>query len=170
MSAYSITSVTGWILLALLLATAVYPFLLRSGLLGPVQPFLKRMRFHYWAGYSIAIVVLVHLWIPMSAGLAGKVSATCAWRGNRERLCTDRAIYDGGRLPSLLYDSSRDEFDYCGAMRRDARNRPKVPPTIECQDQRACHSERSEESQEATRGFFAALRMTGEIISDPDNW
>lgn len=76
MSASAITSVTGWILLALLLATAVYPFLFRSGLLGPVQPFFKRMRLHYWAGYSIAIIVLVHLWIPMSAGLAGKVNAT----------------------------------------------------------------------------------------------
>ena len=76
MSAYAITSVTGWILLGLLFATAVYPFLLRSGLLGPVQPFLKRMRLHYWFGYSIAIIVLVHLWIPMSAQLAGKVNAT----------------------------------------------------------------------------------------------
>lgn len=76
MSAYAITSVTGWILLGLLFATAVYPFLLRSGLLGPVQPFFKRMRLHYWFGYSIAIIVLVHLWIPMSAQLAGKVNAT----------------------------------------------------------------------------------------------
>ena len=75
MSAYFITSVTGWILMALLLATIVYPFLLRSGLLGPVQPFLKRMRFHYWLGYSIAVIVLVHLWIPMSARLAGSVNA-----------------------------------------------------------------------------------------------
>ncbi len=76
MSASTITSVTGWVLLALLLATAIYPFLLRSGMLGPVQPFFKRMRLHYWSGYSIAIVVLVHLWIPMSARLAGKVNAT----------------------------------------------------------------------------------------------
>jgi hypothetical protein len=75
MLAYSITSATGWILMVLLLATIVYPFLLRSGLLGPVQPFLKRMRFHYWLGYSIAGIVLIHLWIPMSAGLAGRVNA-----------------------------------------------------------------------------------------------
>jgi|SRR5215471_5346238 len=75
MSAYFITSVTGWVLMALLLATIVYPFLLRSGLLGPVQPFFKRMRLHYWVGYSIAIIVLVHLWIPMSARLAGRVNA-----------------------------------------------------------------------------------------------
>lgn len=76
MLAYSITSVTGWALMVLLLATIVYPFLLRRGLLGPVQPFLTRMRFHCWLGYSIAGIVLVHLWIPMSVGLAGRVNAT----------------------------------------------------------------------------------------------
>lgn len=81
MSANAITSVTGWVLLALLLATIVYPFLLRSGLLGPVQPFLKRMRLHYWLGYSIAAIVLVHLWIPMSASLAGKVNAAGLYLG-----------------------------------------------------------------------------------------
>ena len=75
MLAYSITSATGWVMMVLLIATILYPFLLRSGLLGPVQPFLKRMRFHYWLGYSIAGIVLVHVWIPMSAGLAGRVNA-----------------------------------------------------------------------------------------------
>jgi uncharacterized membrane protein len=75
MLAYEITSATGWIMMVLLVATIIYPFLLRSGLLGPVQPFLKRMRLHYWIGYSIAGILLVHLWIPMSAGLAGKVNS-----------------------------------------------------------------------------------------------
>lgn len=75
MLVYSITSVTGWVLMILLIATIIYPFLLRSGLLGSVQPFLKRMRFHYWLGYSIATIVVVHLWIPMSARLAGRVNS-----------------------------------------------------------------------------------------------
>lgn len=75
MLSYEITSATGWLLMVLLVATIIYPFLLRSGMLGPVQPFLKRMRLHYWLGYSIAGIVLVHLWIPMSAGLAGRVNA-----------------------------------------------------------------------------------------------
>jgi hypothetical protein len=75
MPSYTITSATGWIMMILLVATIIYPFLLRSGLLGPVQPFLKRMRLHYWLGYSITGLMLVHLWIPMSAGLAGKVNA-----------------------------------------------------------------------------------------------
>jgi len=76
MLANSITRATGWALMVLLLATIFYPFLLRSGLLGPVQPFLKRMRLHYWLGYSVAGIVIIHLWIPMSAGLAGRVNAT----------------------------------------------------------------------------------------------
>ena len=75
MLAYAITSATGWIMIVLLVATILYPFLLRSGALGPVQPFLKRMRFHYWLGYSIAGILLVHVWVPMSASLAGRTSA-----------------------------------------------------------------------------------------------
>lgn len=71
MLSYAITSATGWVMIVLLVATILYPFLLRSGILGPVQPFLKRMRFHYWLGYSIAGIVLVHVLVPMSAGLAG---------------------------------------------------------------------------------------------------
>jgi hypothetical protein len=62
-------------MIVLLAATILYPFLLRSGVLGPVQPFLKRMRFHYWLGYSIAGIVLVHVLVPMSAGLAGQTNA-----------------------------------------------------------------------------------------------
>ncbi len=62
-------------MIVLLVATIIYPFLLHSGILGPVQPFLKRMRFHYWLGYSIAGIVLIHFWVPMSAGLAGRTNA-----------------------------------------------------------------------------------------------
>src|SRR5215469_15270063 len=62
MLANSITRATGWALMVLLLATIFYPFLLRSGL-------------HYWLGYSVAGIVIIHLWIPMSAGLAGRVNA-----------------------------------------------------------------------------------------------
>jgi hypothetical protein len=76
MVASSITSVTGRVLMIQLIVTIIYPFLLRSGRIGPVQTFLKRMRFHYWLGYNIAAIVIVHLWIPMSAGLAGRVNFT----------------------------------------------------------------------------------------------
>jgi hypothetical protein len=72
---YAITSATGWIMIVLLVTTILYPFLLRSGMLGPVQPFLKRMRFHYWLGYSIVGILLVHVVASMSAGLANRTSA-----------------------------------------------------------------------------------------------
>ena len=62
-------------MIVLLVATIIYPFLLHSGILGPVQPFLRRMRFHYWLGYSIAGIVIIHFWVPMSAGLAGRTNA-----------------------------------------------------------------------------------------------
>jgi len=75
MLSYAITSVTGWVMIVLLVATILYPFLLRNGILGPVQPFLKRMRFHYWLGYSIAGILSVHVLVPMSASLVGRTSA-----------------------------------------------------------------------------------------------
>ncbi len=81
MQVYYITSVSGWLLLVLLVATILYPFLLRKGFLGPVQPFLRRMRLHYWLGYSIAVLVLAHAWIPMSARLVGGVNALGLYLG-----------------------------------------------------------------------------------------
>lgn len=75
MLSYAITSATGWVMIVLLVATILYPFLLRSGMLGPVQPFLKRMRFHYWLGYSPASFLLVHVVASMSDGLANRTSA-----------------------------------------------------------------------------------------------
>ena len=75
MLVYAITSATGWVMIVLLVATILYPFLLRSGMLGPVQPFLKRMRFHYWLGYSLGGFLLVHVVASMSAGLANRTSA-----------------------------------------------------------------------------------------------
>ncbi len=74
MFAFAITSVTGWLMMVLLVATIIYPFLLRAGLLGPVQPFLQRMRLHYWWGYAIGCLLLVHLWVSMSGGLARVVN------------------------------------------------------------------------------------------------
>ena len=74
MLSYYVTSATGWLMIVLLIVIIIYPFLLRSGMLGPVQPFLKRMRFHYWLGYSTAALVIIHAWIPMSSRLAGDVN------------------------------------------------------------------------------------------------
>lgn len=67
---YAITSSTGWLMMVLLVAIIAYPFLLRGGLLGPVQPFLRRMRLHYWLGYGLGIAMLIHIWFSMSGGVA----------------------------------------------------------------------------------------------------
>jgi len=72
---YAITSATGWIMMILLVAIIAYPFLLRAGILGPIQPFLKRMRVHYWMGYSLGAALLLHIWFSMSGGTALVVNA-----------------------------------------------------------------------------------------------
>lgn len=72
---HAITSITGWLLLALLITSTLYPFLLRRGFSGPVQPFLQRMQFHYLLGYCIASVVLVHTFVSMMGGMAVSINA-----------------------------------------------------------------------------------------------
>jgi hypothetical protein len=72
---YAITSATGWLMMVLLVAIIVYPFLLRAGFLGPVQPFLRRMRLHAWMGYGLGGSLLIHLWFSMSGGTALLVNA-----------------------------------------------------------------------------------------------
>lgn len=67
---YAITSVTGWVMMVLLIAIIAYPFLLRAGFLGPIQPFLSRMRLHAWLAYSLGIALLIHIWFSMSSELA----------------------------------------------------------------------------------------------------
>jgi uncharacterized membrane protein len=72
---YAITSATGWFMMVLLVAIIAYPFLLRAGFLGPMQPFLRRMRLHYWMGYGLGIALLIHIWFSMSGGAALVVNA-----------------------------------------------------------------------------------------------
>lgn len=72
---FVITSATGWLMMVLLIVLIAYPFLLRAGLLGPIQPFLVRMRLHHWLGYILGGAVLIHLWFSMSGGAALVVNA-----------------------------------------------------------------------------------------------
>ena len=72
---FVITSATGWAMMVLLVAVIAYPFLLRTGLLGPVQPFLQRMRMHSWLAYGLGGTLLVHLWFSMSGGVTLVVNA-----------------------------------------------------------------------------------------------
>jgi hypothetical protein len=73
---YALVSSTGWLMMVLLLAIVLYPFLLRAGALGPVQPFLKQMRLHYWLAYTCAGLLLVHLWVSVSGPLMLSADAT----------------------------------------------------------------------------------------------
>jgi hypothetical protein len=66
----TLTSITGWSMMVLLITIILYPFLLRAGILGPIQPFLRRMRLHYWMAYSLALLLVVHLWVSMTGMLA----------------------------------------------------------------------------------------------------
>jgi hypothetical protein len=72
---FVMTSATGWAMMVFLVAVIAYPFLLRAGLLGPVQPFLRRMRVHSWLAYGLGGTLLVHLWFSMSGGVALVVNA-----------------------------------------------------------------------------------------------
>ncbi len=98
MIAAYITSVSGWVMLVLLIITVIYPFLLRLGVLGPVQPFLKRMRFHYWLGYIIATLVVIHAWISMSDRMARGVSETGLYLGTLALLLVFTQVLLGRRL------------------------------------------------------------------------
>lgn len=75
MMAYEITSATGWLMLVLLVAIIAYPFLLRAGFLGLIQPFLGRMRPHYWISYIFVGTLGVHLLGSMSPALMAVVNS-----------------------------------------------------------------------------------------------
>ena len=76
MISYEITSVTGWLMLVLLVAIIAYPFLLRAGFLGLARPFLARMRFHYWTSYILAGTLAIHILASTSSSLMATVNAT----------------------------------------------------------------------------------------------
>ena len=98
MIAASITSISGWAMIVLLIVTVLYPFLLRLGMLGPVQPFLLRMRFHYCLGYTITTLVIIHAWISMSARMARGVNEGGLYLGTIALLLVFVQVYLGRRL------------------------------------------------------------------------
>ncbi|HEY0753958.1 MAG TPA: hypothetical protein VGD98_08370 [Ktedonobacteraceae bacterium] len=95
---YAITSVSGWLMLVVLSAIIVYPFALRAGLLGAVQPFLPRMRLHAWLGYSLAIIMLIHIWFSMSGETALVVNALGLYLASVAMLLVGAQLWLGRRL------------------------------------------------------------------------
>lgn len=73
MSNVFLTSLSGWIQLPLFGALVLLPYLLRGKALRTAGvragPFLERMRPHYWIGFAVAGLTLLHAVVPMSSGL-----------------------------------------------------------------------------------------------------
>ncbi|HEX4605657.1 MAG TPA: hypothetical protein VH724_16775 [Candidatus Angelobacter sp.] len=89
MRAVFITSITGWVAFILIGWEIISPYLLRrnriSEWLGTVKfsagkSYLKRMWPHYWLGYLLVVLSVIHTVVPMKAagGLAG-MNATGLW-------------------------------------------------------------------------------------------
>lgn len=99
-----ITSATGWLMIVLLIVLIVFPFLLRAGLLGPIQPFLVRLRPHYWMGYTLGGTLLIHLWFSMSGGLALVVNAVGLYLATIALILVGAQIWLGRKLsgPKLV--------------------------------------------------------------------
>jgi hypothetical protein len=81
------TSASGWIASILIGVEMLLPYLLRrsrlSELLGmaasPGKPYLKRMRPHYWVGYVVLVLSLVHAWVPMNSGGMRRANVAGVW-------------------------------------------------------------------------------------------
>ncbi|SRR5258707_6132782 len=104
---YAITSATGWIMMILLVAIIAYPFLLRAGILGPIQPFLKRMRVHYWMGYSLGAALLLHIWFSMSGGTALVVNAVGLYLATVAMFLVGAQIWLGRNLSEPTFRQRR---------------------------------------------------------------
>jgi cytochrome b561 len=104
------TGLTGWVLIALLTATAMLPFMIRlqSALKNGGGKFRSSLRLHYWLGYAIALISFVHAWIPMSAGWGGRFngaglySATGGWFLIYAQVLLGRTLRNSGESRALL--------------------------------------------------------------------
>lgn len=84
MNSFFYTSASGWIAYILTAVEILLPYLLRRSRLsewlgiaaGNIKPYLQRMWPHYWAGYALVILSVVHAWIPMSGGHMGSANRT----------------------------------------------------------------------------------------------
>ena len=64
---YLLTEASGWVIAALTAVTVVLPFVLRRRLRW-VGSYLERMQPHYWIGFTIAGLSLLHAGLAMSSG------------------------------------------------------------------------------------------------------
>lgn len=77
MTSLGVTGASGWVLMALLPLTIALPFLQRRAVRrADSGPALQRMQAHYWLGYLIAVLVLLHAGVSMGGGVALRSQAT----------------------------------------------------------------------------------------------
>ena len=86
MNTFFYASTLGWLATITLGAGILAPYLLRrtalSQWLGTAcsrKPYLQRMWAHYWIGYLVALLALMHAWIPMQAGGARGANMAGLW-------------------------------------------------------------------------------------------
>ena len=64
---YLLTEASGWVIAALTVVTITLPFALRRRLKW-AGPYLQRLQPHYWIGFTIAGLSLIHAGLAMSTG------------------------------------------------------------------------------------------------------
>ena len=118
MTAQDITSVSGWIGFVLIGLEALFPYFLRrnrmSVWLGSVKiaagaPYLKRMWPHYWLGYLLLLLSVIHTVVPIQArqlrGLNALVAARSVFSSPRSNaklaLLADVRRGDSGCRPRV---------------------------------------------------------------------
>jgi hypothetical protein len=96
---------SGWLVAALTAATIPLPYLLRGRLLAPAgwsSGYLERLRPHYWIGFTLAGLVLLHAVLAMSAPFPVSVGgATGLWVATGVMLLLFGQVYLGVGLQRL---------------------------------------------------------------------
>jgi hypothetical protein len=88
MRAVFITSITGWIAVVLIGLEILLPYLYRKNRLSvwlrtaanaTSAPYLKRLWPHYWFGYLLLVLGVIHTVVPMQAGHLRQWNLTGLW-------------------------------------------------------------------------------------------
>jgi uncharacterized membrane protein YozB (DUF420 family) len=84
---FFLTSSSGWIAILLIATELLLPYLLRPSRIGRwlqieqdySRSYLQRIAPHYWLGYLLIPLALLHAWIPMKSGEARRASQIGLW-------------------------------------------------------------------------------------------
>ena len=102
---FVLSEASGWLIAVLAVITIVLPYLLRGRRLAPEGwslGYLQRMTPHYWIGYTIAGLSLLHASFAMSAPMpSGGTAVTGIWVGTGGMLLIFGQLMLGMRLREL---------------------------------------------------------------------